>query len=464
MGIIINSKFFQHVILLIFLSVSIIAQEQKKSLFSSGDRVCFVGNSITNNGGFHHNVLLYQITRFPNQQVSFYNCGISGDVTNRVLKRLDDDILINKPTHAVIMLGMNDVNRSLYGKLPSLNADTLKWRTEAINKYKEELEKIIQQFLSKNIKVILQTPSIYDQTVVNLTSNNLGVNFALKTCSDFIKRISVKYKIPVVDYWTILNQLNQKIQKKDATSTIIGIDRVHPQATGHFVMAYQFLTTFNNPKYISKIKIDKRLKITMDINCEITDINLNQNVLTFTSKEKAIPFPIDSTLIKGLELVPFIRKLNDEFLQISGLKKGKYKLKIDSVYVDEFSSKQFENGVNLALYVQTPQYQQSLQVKKMLEDLWKLELKLREIKFIEYMDCFKSCPNNTNHSVVKSYLDSVFTVKYDNPFYKAVLNRYLTNKPSEGLYNDSLNAMRLDVYKLAQPQPHTFTITTELIK
>ena len=94
---------------ILFYFTTVVAQP-----FPSGSRVCFVGNSITNNGEFHHNILLYHLTRYPKENVSFFNCGISGDVTSGILSRMDDDILVHQPTHIVLMIGMNDVKRSLY--------------------------------------------------------------------------------------------------------------------------------------------------------------------------------------------------------------------------------------------------------------------------------------------------------------------------------------------------------------
>jgi endoglucanase len=150
-------------LLIVFLCINAVVFAQS-SLFHKGDKVCFVGNSITSNGEFYHNIMLYYVTRFPNQPITFFNCGISGDVCSGVLKRMDDDILIHNPTHAVIKLGMNDVNRSLYTLYPTKNADTLDKREEAISKYKVKLDSIINIFLSRRIKVILQKPTDYDQT------------------------------------------------------------------------------------------------------------------------------------------------------------------------------------------------------------------------------------------------------------------------------------------------------------
>ncbi len=127
------TKTLQIIAILIFSSAICFAQNKNDLFFGKGARICFVGNSITHNGEFYHNILLYHVTRFPEQPVSFYNCGISGDVTSGVLNRIEDDILVHQPTHAVVMLGMNDVDRSLYRSKPTTNADTLRYREEAIH-------------------------------------------------------------------------------------------------------------------------------------------------------------------------------------------------------------------------------------------------------------------------------------------------------------------------------------------
>ena len=217
--------------LILVITCSLFSTFAQPSLFKTGDRVCFVGNSITNNGEFHHNIFLYQQTRFPKEQVSFYNCGISGDVCGGVLKRMEDDILIHQPTHVVLMLGMNDVNRGLYSLTqltPVAEGEVTAKKEEAIKNYKIRLDSIIHIFLSKGIKVILQKPTIYDQTAAIKSENHFGVNDALKRCADYIQTLADKYQLPVVDYWTILNKINTELQKKDSTATITGPDRVHP--------------------------------------------------------------------------------------------------------------------------------------------------------------------------------------------------------------------------------------------
>ncbi|MBV5342894.1 hypothetical protein JZU68_04530, partial [bacterium] len=204
-------------------------------------------------------------------------------------------------------------------------------REEAIDIYKINLEKIINSFLSKNIKVILQKPSIYDQTAVLPKANNLGVNDALKTCADFVGEMGKKYKLQTVDYWTSMTNLNQKMQKENPSATLIGSDRVHPGSVGHLIMGYQFLKTENAPQYVSKIIIskNKRKSATKSKNCEISSAIIDKNKATFTVKENSLPFPIVKAQREALALIPFMDELNVELVQVMVLNSGNYKLKID---------------------------------------------------------------------------------------------------------------------------------------
>jgi len=77
--------------------------------FRDGDRVCFVGDSITKQGGYHAQILLFYATRLPEVRVQMWNCGIAGDTAAGGVKRYDWDIAPHKPTVVSIMMGMNDV-------------------------------------------------------------------------------------------------------------------------------------------------------------------------------------------------------------------------------------------------------------------------------------------------------------------------------------------------------------------
>ncbi|WP_167618275.1 SGNH/GDSL hydrolase family protein [Maribellus sediminis] len=448
------------VILFVLIHAFCSSQNSKIIPFSSGDRVCFVGNSITHDGWFFHNIWLYHITRFPDQQVTFFNCGIAGDVTSGVLQRMDKDILANNPTHVVLMLGMNDVERSLYGPNQTSNIDTLKKRDEALLTYQQNMELIVKTFLAKDIRVILEKPTIYDQTLVSERYNNFGVNDALKTCAAFVDGLADKFELPVVDYWTIMNRLNREMQKDVPEASITGPDRVHPGNTGHFVMSYQFLKTLGAPQLVSEIVIDKTPEISAEkcINCRITSLRNEVKTIAFSVPENALPFPVSGSQKEGLELVPFMQELNQEILRIKDLKNTHYSLYIDSVFIGSFASEVLHKGINLADYAQTPQFRQALEVRKVLEELWVNEAKLRDLKLIEANRYFQELQESNKLS--KHTLDSMFTANYTGSlnYRLSKSEAYFTNKPLENDIKMNMISLQEEAFRKAQPIEHRYLL------
>src|SRR5690606_4231753 len=64
--------------------------------FKDGDRVVFLGNSITDGGHYHSYIWLYYLTRFPGLKLQFFNAGIGGDRVVEMLRRLDGDVFSKK--------------------------------------------------------------------------------------------------------------------------------------------------------------------------------------------------------------------------------------------------------------------------------------------------------------------------------------------------------------------------------
>lgn len=421
-----------------------------------------MGNSITNNGEFHHNILLYHLTRYPSTRVTFYNCGISGNSASDVLERMDNDILNLKPDYAVMMIGMNDVKRTLYGVNPTTNADTLRMRKEALVAYKANVEKTIGIFLKNNIKVILETPSIYDQTSKIATPRALGVNDALGECAVFLKEMAIKYNLKVVDYWSFMNAINIREQKANPEFTLTSKDRVHPESTGHLVMAYQFLKSMGATGLISKISVDKTIEQSKkrSQHCEFISQHTTKNGVTFEVKEHALPFPMMEHQKLGADLVELNHQLNSELLTVKGLENGDYNLLIDGQQIAMFTSKQLAETINLALFPQTPQYQQALLIKKELLKLRSYEAKLRGLKFIEYNSYFQQCEKKTNLNELKATLAPVFKDKYasNSSYYLTQLDNYIELKPQEENIKAKMEAIRESVKELVIPKPHKFTI------
>ncbi len=439
------------------------AQNDKQVLFHSGDRICFVGNSITNNGEFHNMISLFYATRYPLEQLDFFNCGISGNTAGDGLKRLDSDILIHHPTWSAVMFGMNDVKRDLYNPARKNDPGIIESRSKALQIYRQNMEQIIQRLLNSNSRVIIQKPSIYDQTGSLKSLNMFGVNDALEICSRYIDTLAAKYNLPVVDYQTILQDINRQMQREDSTATIIGSDRVHPQSPGHFVMAYQFLRSTVKPSVVSEMDVNAGNLKTRCENCSLTNIEKSKGRIYFLCNEKSLPFPIDEESEPALRFISFIRDYDQEILRISKLKKGNYRLLIDGKEMGKFTNTAFKKGINLALINETPQYLQSSGILSLFKQRRSTEGKIRDIRFVEYN--FLPPGNSSNRDSVEAYLNHLLAEKYSKSeyrdYYEAQFKRYLQFKSQEEAIQTSLSGITEKIYQLNKPVSHSFELVRE---
>lgn len=447
-------KYWSLVILLLACGFSSPAQ-----FFKKGDRVCFVGNSITHNGDYWHNIQLYYATRYPQLGVQFFNCGISGDVTGGILRRMDHDILIHRPTWAVIMIGMNDVNRPLYDAKRKNEEGIREKQQAALAVYRRNLDSIIRVFHNKGIRVVLQTPSIYDQTSKMAGNNLFGVNDALKVCAGYVREFAAKDSLTVVDYWAMLTKLNAEVQATDSTATLISKDRVHPAGVGHLLMAWEFLRTIMAPAAVAYITADQSEKGSQakSQQCTITNFTRKDGLIRFTALEKSLPFPVRADQQPAVELVPFAENLNREILKFNYLVPGNYTLTIDGVEMGSFFSGELERGLNLALLQQAPQYQQALKVQALLQKSWQLEGQIRALRLIEHR-YINNLPGSNNLETVRRFYDTAHAHKPDSDNVRKMFVSYLENKPKEAdlirRWQHSLDSLPL----LNKPAPHEYVL------
>jgi lysophospholipase L1-like esterase len=301
--------------------------------FSNNDKICFVGNSITMNGGFYHNVALFYATRYPNKPLVILNKGINGNGAADVIKRMDYDILSEQPTWCVIKLGMNDVIRELYLPETVKDAHNQEQRRQAFDAYKKNIKTIIDTLLKHHVKIILQTPTIYDQTSTMPSLNLKGRNDALKEFAQYIMETGKAMQLKTIDYWDPMFRINNTVQATDPAATIIGPDRVHPDGVGHFVMTYEFLKGINELPLVSEMIINKtKLQTTKaGHNYTLSNFERKKDQVKFICLEKSLPFPIPADAEKALDLVPFTQSFNVELLKVNDLAAGKYTLKIDTM-------------------------------------------------------------------------------------------------------------------------------------
>lgn len=457
-----KSLFLCFWIVLLF-AIPSVGQKKGPIIFKGGETVSFIGNSITHSGGFHNHILLYYATRFPNEEIVFLNAGISGDNANDIFRRLDDDIIPLNADWSIVMVGMNDVNRALYAPKRVGEGGLEEQKQIAIQNFRNHLNRMLSKLSQTGTKIVLQTPSIYDQTAQLSSENYFGVNDALKECAAIVEEMARKYDTYLVDYWQFMTQTNEQLQQKDPTATIISIDRVHPWGTGDLIMAYRFLEETGVPSTVAELEI-KNGAVKKCINCKATVAKANKSTIEFQVKAESLPFPLEDEpqTALALELVPFIDELNREILKLNKLKKGAYSLSIDDTLIGHFTDKALADGVNLAQYRHTPQYQQALEVRAIAVEYRKVQRQLRDIKLVQNRR-FPVHLRNASIAEIASFIATTLENLKDSedrkyPEMEKIFDDYLKLKHQEEVMEAKLVELTASIYETNRPAAHNYVV------
>jgi endoglucanase len=429
--------------------------------FQNGDRICFIGDSITQGGTYYAQILLYYATRFPDRKIVGYNCGINGDSAGGVLilKRPEWDILPHQPTVATIMLGMNDVGINYYGKNltgPQIE-NTRKW---PLLGFPKNMEKISDILTAAHCRIIYLTPSIYDQTGNQARPSHFGANDALGILADDDRKLAAQFHGGLVDFHTPMTRINAEQQAKDPSFTLIGPDRIHPGAEGNLVMAYEFLKAQQVPSIVSNTAIDAATaSIVKQDNCQITDLKSENGAITFTSKENALPFPLAPEELKKLEpLVPWTEDLNQELLTVANLPAGNYELSIDGQVAQECTADELKNGINLATNANTPQAKQAANVAALVWQRRGLDGSLRIIASVHSI-LYKANISFDDEVASRKLLQDTIDNYKKNGKTAPHIEIYLKYTPEQRKqFVADAAALTDKIYVENQPQPHTFAI------
>lgn len=200
--------------------------------FQNGERVCFVGDSITHNGTFIKQIVAYYRAYLPQTRVEIYNCGIAGGSLGNTIKVFDEDIAIYDPTHIVLMIGVNDSRRTRLSEPAS--RERYEYLLAAYEKYKNHLEEFYQITRERGIKLTLCTPVPYDEYGAFDTSAFRGGYALIMGYADVVRAFAVQKGLDWCDYHAAMTRAMQ-------TEVLYAPDRVHPTEAGHLVMARAFL-------------------------------------------------------------------------------------------------------------------------------------------------------------------------------------------------------------------------------
>jgi lysophospholipase L1-like esterase len=307
--------------------------------FKDGDTVLMIGDSITEQHLYSNYVEMWTVTRFPAWKLTFRNTGIGGDTSTGGNNRFKRDVLRYHPTAMTVDFGMND------GAYAPFNEPRYK-------NYEKGLFGMAEQAKAANIRVAWCTPQPLDTDKPGDTEPEI-YNKTLEKYGDMgVKGTAEKYQGLFVDqfhpYLEVLNRARaEAAQSQKKYDRVTGGDAVHPGPAGQSLMAASILKGLSFPKLVASVEIDATQSKSRVMNCTVTDLSEKNGGIAFQQLDKAIPFfPPEAAGI--LKWSPILEDLNDYGLKVTGLKEGKYDVKLGGKKVAEYDATELAKGINLA--------------------------------------------------------------------------------------------------------------------
>jgi lysophospholipase L1-like esterase len=314
------------------------ADKADKFFFKDGDFVVMIGDSITEQRLYSSYVEMWTVTRFPTWKLTFRNVGIGGDTSTGGNRRFQRDVVRFKPTAMTVDFGMNDGG---YGA----------FKEDRFNAYFKGLQGMADQAKEAKIRVAWVTPQPLDNGDAGKEAlKTPPYNATLEQFSEQgVKEIAKKNDGLFVDqFHPYLKVLDKARAEQDPYKRITAGDAVHPGPAGQSLMAASILKGLSFPKFVASVEIDpnKEGKATTK-NCKVTDVAFKENSFSFQQLDEAIPFfPPEASGI--LKWSPILEDLNDYRLKVTGLKEGKYEVRVGGKAVATYGADELAKGVNLA--------------------------------------------------------------------------------------------------------------------
>ncbi len=202
-------------------------------LFQAGDKVLFIGDSITDCGrrnehapyghGYVRKITELITAKYPERDITYVNKGIGGDIVEGLEERWDTDVIAEKPDWLSVKIGINNASRQYAGNV-STDEYLPVWEAcyrRILTRAKTELGVPLFLFEIFYIEEDVDEPRPLAVDAYNESIHTLAEEFDVRlipTNAAFDKAVAARPGA----LWTTR-------------------DGVHPNAEGHTLMALEFL-------------------------------------------------------------------------------------------------------------------------------------------------------------------------------------------------------------------------------
>jgi lysophospholipase L1-like esterase len=324
-----------------------------------GDRFIFIGDSITHQCRYTQFVENFFYTRYPNLRLHFRNAGVSGDKAQDALNRFDEDIAAFKPTHATILLGMND------GTYKDFDLPTFQTYAKGMTELLDKLEAL-------KVKIVIMSPTMFDhQAFEQMVAKNpdkgknktpTNYNGVLAYYGKWLQEVARARGHQFVDLFGPLNTLTVGQRKLNKDFTLIP-DAIHPELDGSLIMAYSLLQQTGETGGILGTGVRLANGKWNPLSAQVTDIAGDPGrTASYTVAAKALPWAEFEDAPLGTRLARSGHTASQESHIVVGLQPGRYDLKINGQKVGTFDEKMLGVHAEIEEFKDSPTYQQAMKV------------------------------------------------------------------------------------------------------
>lgn len=385
--------------------------------FRDGDRVVFLGDSLTQGGRYHRIIADYYLTRFPERNIRFFDAGVGGDSARHCNARFNLDVVEPKPTVVSVMFGSNDAGFCA-------PADFAADMTNIADRIAKECG---------NPRTIWMTSVPYDEySVRDEPKVRKGYDAKMRVLEDVVRLMADYTKGGYCEAGDPIREYLAWKRRENPAFSLMP-DRDHPKEPGHLIVAWKFLIAQGAPSLVSEISVDAGALTAIGENAEIGHPKRTEDGIEFSVMEKSLPMPFHEEVKGVLADLPIAKELSREIVQAKGLGWGYWALVIDGLTITEASAEDWAKGINIAL-MDTPQLRQAKEVAALNMESRKIYNRYRRFVAMRWWtqwspEIVKHPDDPENYGELRALWKNCERIGDTNNYYNCVMPQYWSYWP-----------------------------------
>jgi lysophospholipase L1-like esterase len=303
-----------------------------------GDKIVFLGDSITGARGYSKLVEQFTILRYPDRQVRFLNAGQGGDTAYGCLERLDRDVINAGATVVTVAFGINDIG----------------WGTKADpehrQRYLDGIRAIVERCQANHIRVFICSPAITAE------NPDTAEKEYLQRMADDGMALAKSLGASTIDLSRGMREIQRRVlqsNKGEADTSkhtrMHAPDGVHLNELGQLAMGYVMIKGLGGTPEVSTAHLNATTgQIVRTEGCTLSDIKATSTSISFRRLDRGLPWSFGILGALQYRWIPLPEELNSYRLRIEGLAPGDYEVRAGGRLLGKLSAERLAKGDNIS--------------------------------------------------------------------------------------------------------------------